>query len=89
MQMKIWPTKCWTFRKRFDSQKAYCAKYFSVINDTLAIDLLRNILIRILILAMNCAVALGMKDEFSYNQAIQNLSQMMNLKAYDQAKQNA
>ncbi len=58
-----------------DSQKAYCAKYFSVINDTLAIDLLRKHSYSDFDpLAMNCAVALSeMKDEFSYNQAIQKL----------------
>jgi len=58
-----------------NEEKAYCAKYFSKINDTLAIDFLRKYSYSEFdSLAMNCAEALSaMKDEFSYNLAIEKL----------------
>ncbi len=56
-------------------EKAYCAKYFSQINDTLSIDLLRAYSYDEFVpLAMNSAMALSaMKDEQSYNLAIEKL----------------
>ncbi|MDD3437474.1 MAG: hypothetical protein PHC64_10020 [Candidatus Gastranaerophilales bacterium] len=61
--------------KGINEEKAYAAKYFSKINDTLAIDLLReNSYSDFDSLAMNCAEALSaMKDEESYNLAIKKL----------------
>lgn len=58
-----------------DAQKAYAAKYFSHINDTLAIELLRkNSYSELDALALNCAHALSaMKDEESYTLAIKKL----------------
>lgn len=58
-----------------DNEKAYCAKYFSGVNDTLAIDLLRKYSYSNFdALALNCAEALSaMKDEFSYNVALEKL----------------
>lgn len=58
-----------------NAQKAYAAKYFSHINDTLAIDLLRKYSYsEFEALALNCAHALSvMKDEESYNVAIKKL----------------
>lgn len=58
-----------------NEEKAYCAKYFSIINDSLAIDLLRKYSYSEFDpLALNCAVALSaMKDEFSYNLALEKL----------------
>lgn len=58
-----------------DEQKAYCAKYFSYINDTLAIDLLRKYSYSEFdSLALNCAEALSkIKDEFSYNLALEKI----------------
>lgn len=58
-----------------DDEKAYAAKYFSSINDTLAIDFLRKYSYsEFEALAMNCAEALSqMKDEVSYNSAIEKL----------------
>ena len=58
-----------------DEEKAYCAKYFSHINDTLALDLLRqNSYSDFDPLSVNCAKALSaMKDEFSYNLALEKL----------------
>lgn len=59
-----------------DEEKAYCAKYFSQINDTLAIDLLREYSYSDFeALAFNSALALSeMKDDFSYNLAIGKLN---------------
>lgn len=56
-------------------EKAYAAKYFSHINDTLAIDLLREYSYSEFdALAINCAEALSaMKDELSYNLAIDKI----------------
>lgn len=61
--------------KGTDEEKAYCAKYFSHINDTLAIDLLReNSYSEFDPLSVNCAEALSaMKDDVSYNQALEKL----------------
>lgn len=58
-----------------NEEKAYAAKYFSRINDTLAIDLLREYSYSDFDpLAMNCAEALfAMKDEFSYNLALEKI----------------
>lgn len=58
-----------------DEEKAYSAKYFSIINDTLAIDLLRKYSYSEFDpLAQNCATALSaMKDEESYNLALEKL----------------
>jgi len=58
-----------------DEQKAYSAKYFSYVNDTIAIDLLRKYSFSEYdALALNSAEALSaMKDEFSYNQALEKL----------------
>lgn len=58
-----------------ESEKAYCAKYFASINDTLAIELLRKYSYSEFDpLALNCAEALSaMKDESSYNLAIEKL----------------
>lgn len=56
-------------------EKAYCAKYFYHINDTLAIELLRKQAYSDFDpLAQNCAMALSaMKDDFSYNLAVEKL----------------
>lgn len=61
--------------KGTDEEKAYAAKYFSHINDTLAIDLLRTYAYSEFDpLALNCAKALSaMKDEDSYNLALEKL----------------
>jgi len=58
-----------------DEQKAYCSKYFSRVNDTLAVELLRKYAFSEFdALALNAAEALSaMKDEFSYNQALEKL----------------
>lgn len=58
-----------------DDEKAYCAKYFAQINDSLAIDLLReNAYSDFDPLAMNCAEALSaMNDELSYNTAMEKI----------------
>lgn len=58
-----------------DDEKAYCAKYFVYVNDTLAIDLLRKYAFSDFdSLAFNCAQALSaMQDEFSYNLALEKL----------------
>lgn len=58
-----------------ESEKAYSAKYFAYINDTLSIDFLRKYSYSEFDpLALNCAEALSaMKDEFSYNLALEKL----------------
>lgn len=58
-----------------DEEKAYCAKYFANINDSLAVELLRKQCYSDFDpLALNCAEALSkMNDEFSYNLAIQKI----------------
>jgi len=57
-------------------EKTYCAKYFSFINDTLALDLLRKYSYSDFEpLSTNCADALSkMNDEFSYKLAIEKLN---------------
>lgn len=56
-------------------EKAYSAKYFSYINDTLAIDLLRKYSYSDFEpLAQNCADALSvMNDKYSYNLALEKI----------------
>lgn len=58
-----------------DEQKAYCAKYFSRINDTLALDSLKKYAFSEFdALATNCAIALcAMQDKDSYNLALEKL----------------
>lgn len=58
-----------------NDEKAYAAKYFAHINDTLAIELLRKYSYdQFDALALNSALALSaMKDEFSYNLALERL----------------
>ncbi len=58
-----------------DEEKAYCAKYFSYINDTLAVELLRkNAYSQFSPLALNSAEALSsMNDIESYNLAIEKI----------------
>lgn len=58
-----------------NEQKAYCAKYFSRINDTLALDSLKKYAFsQFDALAMNSAEALkAMQDKDSYNLALQKL----------------
>jgi HEAT repeat protein len=59
-----------------DEEKAYSAKYFSHINDTLAVEFLRKYSYSDFDpLAQNCAFALSaMKDEYSYNLAVEKLN---------------
>ena len=63
------------FENGTNEEKAYCAKYFSHINDTLALDLLRKYsYCEFDALALNCAEALSaMNDDFSYNLAIEKI----------------
>src|SRR5574344_357895 len=58
-----------------DEEKAYSAKYFSKINDTLSIEALRKyVYSEFSPLAQNAGLALAaMKDEFSYNLALENV----------------
>lgn len=58
-----------------DEEKAYCAKYFSKINDTLALDLLKKYSYsEFSPLAVNCAEALSeMNDVDSYNLAVEKI----------------
>lgn len=58
-----------------DEEKAYCAKYFTYIKDSLALDLLRQYSYSDFDpLALNCAEALSeMKDEYSYDLAIEKI----------------
>jgi hypothetical protein len=58
-----------------DEQKAYCAKYFSHIHDTLALDSLKKYaFLEVDALAMNSAEALSaMQDKDSYNLALEKL----------------
>lgn len=58
------------------AEKAYSAKYFAHINDTLAVEHLRQYSYSDFDpLAQNCAIALSaMKDEYSYNIAVDKLS---------------
>ena len=61
--------------KGTNSQKAYCAKYFSYIPDTISVELLSQYsLCDDETLAYNAAEALGqMNDEMSYNKALETL----------------
>lgn len=63
------------FENGTDEEKAYCAKYFSRINDTLALDLLRKYSYSEFdSLSLNCAEALSaMGDEDSYSLAVEKL----------------
>lgn len=63
------------FENGTDEEKTYCAKYFSRINDTLALDLLKKYSYSEFdALSLNCAEALSeMKDEESYNLAIEKI----------------
>lgn len=63
------------FESGTNSEKTYCAKFFTYIQDPLSIDLLReNAKTDDDFLNANCAAALGaMKEEESYNNAIFNL----------------
>ena len=63
------------FESGTNSEKTYCAKFFTYIQDPLSIDLLReNAKTEDDFLNANCAAALGaMKEEESYNNAIFNL----------------
>lgn len=63
------------FETGSENEKCYCAKFFSYIQDTLAIDLLReNSYTENESLNANCAATLGiMKDNQSYEDAIKKL----------------
>ncbi len=67
------------FEKGTDEEKCYCAKFFSYIQDSLALDMLRaNSYTGNDNLNANCASTLGvLKDEKSYNDALEKL------KSYD------
>ena len=71
-----------------DNQKAYCAKYFSYIQDNLAIDALRqNSYSEFSPLAQNCAATLAaMNDIESYNNAIEKLHSEDNFESYAAVK---
>lgn len=64
------------FENGTDSEKAYCAKYFGVIKDSLAYDMLRKgAYSSDEYLARNCAQTLALwQDSESYNDAISKLS---------------
>ena len=64
------------FENGSDNEKTYCAKYFSYIQDSLALNYLKeNAYSENSSLAANCASALGiLNDEFSYNKAIEMLN---------------
>lgn len=63
------------FETGTNDEKTYCAKFFTYIQDPLALELLRkNSETDDEFLNSNCAAALGaMKDEISYNNAMANL----------------
>lgn len=63
------------FETGSENEKCYCAKYFSYIQDSLAIDLLReNSYTENESLNANCAATLGiLKDSDSYNEAMSKL----------------
>ena len=63
------------FEAGSNDEKTYCAKFFTYIQDPLAIELLRkNSQTDDEFLNSNCAAALGaMKDEFSYQNALEKL----------------
>ena len=64
------------FENGTTSEKTYCAKYFSYIQDPLALDLLReNSLSDDDCLSANCAATLGIfKDTISYNEVLEKLN---------------
>jgi len=63
------------FEKGTEDEKTYCAKFFSYIQDPLALELLRKYAYsQNLSLASNCASTLGiLKDEISYKEALEKL----------------
>lgn len=63
------------FEDGTDEEKTYCAKYFSYIQDSLALDLLRaNAYSENTSLSANCASTLAvLNDEVSYNEALLKL----------------
>ena len=63
------------FENGSNAEKTYCAKFFTYIQDPLAIELLKkNSYTENDFLNSNCAAALGaMKEESSYNEAIEKL----------------
>lgn len=63
------------FENGTNAEKTYCAKFFTYIQDPLALELLRkNAKTEDEFLNSNCAAALGaMKDEVSYQNALSNL----------------
>jgi len=63
------------FENGTNDEKAYCAKFFSYVQDPLAIELLReNSYSEDSALSANCASTLGiMSDKISYNQALDKL----------------
>lgn len=63
------------FEAGSNDEKTYCAKFFTYIQDPLALELLRkNSQTEDDLLNSNCAAALGaMKDEFSYQNALEKL----------------
>ena len=65
------------FENGTNAQKTYCAKYFSYIQDPLALDCLReNAYSDDDSLNANCAATLGMfQDEISYNNALEKLKE--------------
>jgi len=64
------------FENGSEDEKTYCAKYFSHIQDSLALPLLREYAFsENTLLAQNCASTLGLfNDRESYNKAIEKLS---------------
>ncbi len=63
------------FENGTDDEKTYCAKFFSYIQDSLALEMLRaNAYSDCASLASNCASALALlNDEVSYNEALEKL----------------
>jgi hypothetical protein len=63
------------FKTGSDEEKTYCAKFFARVNNSEALELLRkNAYSQNYSLSANCAYSLGvLKDEESYNQALQKL----------------
>jgi hypothetical protein len=64
------------FKNGSDDEKTYCAKFFAQVKNSEALELLReNAYSHNYSLSANCAYALGaLKDETSYNDALQKLS---------------
>jgi HEAT repeat protein len=76
------------FENGTDEEKTYCAKFFSCIQDSLALDLLReNSHSENSSLSFNCATTLGiLKDEVSYNEALKNLQNIDEFAKLDAVK---